>query len=223
MPLGVTSCAAFIYDAFLSDDKMKTFFHGHSYTANPTACSAALASMDLFDLPETMQHVERIKIQHQQFLKKIQTHPSLADARQLVTEWIICIFVRFSKNHIKLKNLQNSLKMKKITLFIYLLLVFSSRSQAQTLTQFWSDTFEDKGAPSSGTRTPENNAGTSPTPFASYFVRTDDKGIYLEKDYSGFQGAKFWAGENHSGAFGIGNEEQQIDFKGIDITGKTGL
>ncbi len=85
MPLGVTSCAAFIYDAFLSDDKMKTFFHGHSYTANPTACSAALASMDLFDLPETMQHVERIKIQHQQFLKKIQTHPSLADARQLGT------------------------------------------------------------------------------------------------------------------------------------------
>src|SRR5690606_1308083 len=42
MPLGATSCAEFIYQAFLVDDKRKTFFHGHSYTANPTACSAAL-------------------------------------------------------------------------------------------------------------------------------------------------------------------------------------
>ncbi len=85
MPLGVTSCAAFIYDAFLSDDKMKTFFHGHSYTANPTACSAALASMDLFDLPETMQQIERIAFQHQEFLNKIKSHRSLLNARQLGT------------------------------------------------------------------------------------------------------------------------------------------
>jgi len=85
MPLGVTSCAQFIYDAFLSDDKMKTFFHGHSYTANPTACSAALASLDLFDQPETNQHIERITLQHQQFLQRIQSHTSLLDVRQLGT------------------------------------------------------------------------------------------------------------------------------------------
>jgi adenosylmethionine-8-amino-7-oxononanoate aminotransferase len=85
MPLGVTSCAQFIYDAFLSDDKMKTFFHGHSYTANPTACSAALASLDIFDLPETTENINRIIQQHQQFLQKIQSHQSLIEVRQLGT------------------------------------------------------------------------------------------------------------------------------------------
>lgn len=85
MPLGVTTCAQFIYDAFLSDDKMKTFFHGHSYTANPTACSAALASMDLFDKPETIANMERIAIQHQGFLQKIKTHAALLEVRQLGT------------------------------------------------------------------------------------------------------------------------------------------
>jgi adenosylmethionine-8-amino-7-oxononanoate aminotransferase len=85
MPLGVTSCAQFIYDAFLSDDKMKTFFHGHSYTANPTACSAALASMDLFDQPETFQQIERITFQHEQFFQKIKSHQSLIEVRQLGT------------------------------------------------------------------------------------------------------------------------------------------
>jgi len=85
MPLGVTSCAEFIYDAFLSDDKMKTFFHGHSYTANPTACSAALASMDLFDKPEAFENIKRIEQQHQLFLQKIRSHKALIDVRQLGT------------------------------------------------------------------------------------------------------------------------------------------
>lgn len=85
MPLGVTSCAKFIYDAFLSDDKMKTFFHGHSYTANPTACSAALASMDLFDKPETFENIDRIEKKHTAFLQKIKSHKALMDVRQLGT------------------------------------------------------------------------------------------------------------------------------------------
>jgi adenosylmethionine-8-amino-7-oxononanoate aminotransferase len=85
MPLGVTSCAQFIYDAFLSDDKMKTFFHGHSYTANPTACSAALASMDLFDQPEAFENIKRIEQQHDLFLQKIKSHKSLIEVRQLGT------------------------------------------------------------------------------------------------------------------------------------------
>lgn len=85
MPLGVTTCAKFIYDAFLSDDKMKTFFHGHSYTANPTACSAALASLDLFDQPETFENILRIEKKHDSFLNKIKAHKALIEVRQLGT------------------------------------------------------------------------------------------------------------------------------------------
>ncbi len=85
MPLGATSCAQFIYDAFLSDDKMKTFFHGHSYTANPTACSAALASMDMFDAPEAFENIMRIEQQHATFLQKIKSHKALIEVRQLGT------------------------------------------------------------------------------------------------------------------------------------------
>lgn len=85
MPLGATACAQFIYDEFLSDDKMKTFYHGHSYTANPTACSAALASMDLFDNPEAFDNIKRIEQQHHLFLQKIRSHKALIDVRQLGT------------------------------------------------------------------------------------------------------------------------------------------
>ena len=51
MALGVTSCTDDIYKSFLSSDKLKTLFHGHSFTANPMACATALASMDLMEQP----------------------------------------------------------------------------------------------------------------------------------------------------------------------------
>ena len=43
-----------IYDAFLSDDRTRTFFHGHSFTANPLACAVAVASLDLFQENDTL-------------------------------------------------------------------------------------------------------------------------------------------------------------------------
>jgi len=81
MPLGVTSCTQFIYDAFLSEDKTKTFFHGHSYTANLTACSAALASLDLLEKKETWQQIKIIEEQHLQFKLKIEINSKLKDIR----------------------------------------------------------------------------------------------------------------------------------------------
>jgi adenosylmethionine-8-amino-7-oxononanoate aminotransferase len=91
MALGVTTCTQVIYDAFLSDDKLKTLFHGHSFTANPIACAAALASMDLFLLPETMANIKRIEERHSRFGLKIGHHPKLKEVRQTGTiialEW----------------------------------------------------------------------------------------------------------------------------------------
>jgi adenosylmethionine-8-amino-7-oxononanoate aminotransferase len=91
MALGLTTCTQAIFDAFLSDDKLKTLFHGHSFTANPVACSAALASMDLFLEPETTANIQRITEAHSQFALKIKDHPKIKTVRQTGTiiamEW----------------------------------------------------------------------------------------------------------------------------------------
>ena len=107
MPLGATACAQFIYDAFLSDAKTKTFFHGHSYTANPTACSAALASLDLFDQPETFENIERIKQQHDLSLQKIKSHKTLIDVRQIGT--IIAFEIKTTESTHYLNSLAESI------------------------------------------------------------------------------------------------------------------
>jgi adenosylmethionine-8-amino-7-oxononanoate aminotransferase len=60
LPLALTVTNNKIYDAFYDDDVYKTLFHGHSYTANPIACSAAIANLKLFreeDLPESKTKV----------------------------------------------------------------------------------------------------------------------------------------------------------------------
>ncbi len=81
LPLGVTSSAQFIYDAYIHEDKTKTFFHGHSYTANPIACSVALASMDLMEQEQTWQQIELIANSHQIFVSHIKKHPNIIDSR----------------------------------------------------------------------------------------------------------------------------------------------
>lgn len=85
MALGLTTCTQAIYDAFLSDDKLKTLFHGHSFTANPVACAAALASLDLFLLPETMLNIQRIEERHSRFGLKLGHNPKIKEVRQTGT------------------------------------------------------------------------------------------------------------------------------------------
>ncbi|MCW3464099.1 adenosylmethionine--8-amino-7-oxononanoate transaminase [Chitinophaga nivalis] len=85
MALGITTCTAAIYDAFLSNDKLKTLFHGHSFTANPLACSVALASLDLFTDPACKTNRTRINGLHTRFLETLQASPLIKNARLLGT------------------------------------------------------------------------------------------------------------------------------------------
>jgi len=78
MAMGVTSSTEEIFNAFLSEDRMKTFFHGHSFTANPVACSAALASMDLMEKKFTWDNIRRINNKHLAFQKTISRQSSVA-------------------------------------------------------------------------------------------------------------------------------------------------
>ncbi|MFN0242316.1 MAG: adenosylmethionine--8-amino-7-oxononanoate transaminase [Planctomycetota bacterium] len=47
LPLAATLATEALFEAFLSQDRGRAFFHGHSFTANPIACAAALASLDI--------------------------------------------------------------------------------------------------------------------------------------------------------------------------------
>ncbi|GEO05374.1 adenosylmethionine--8-amino-7-oxononanoate aminotransferase BioA [Adhaeribacter aerolatus] len=85
MALGVTTCSAEIFEAFLGTEPHKTFFHGHSYTANPIACTAGIASYELLVQPETQQNIQRIVAQHQQFARRLRENPLVKNIRQTGT------------------------------------------------------------------------------------------------------------------------------------------
>ncbi len=71
MPLGVTCCTQQIFDAFYADEIGQTFFHGHSYTANPLACTAANASIELLLKEDCQQQIASINDFHKQFADEI--------------------------------------------------------------------------------------------------------------------------------------------------------
>ncbi|KAF0248263.1 MAG: adenosylmethionine-8-amino-7-oxononanoate aminotransferase [bacterium] len=57
LPLAVTATKESIYQAFLSEDRRKTFFHGHSYTANPLGCAVAIASLEVFQTEKVLEKI----------------------------------------------------------------------------------------------------------------------------------------------------------------------
>ncbi len=83
LPLGVTAATERIYTSFLSDDRRKTFFHGHSFTANPLACAVALASLDLLDENHSIQRVMRLESLFRSRLTPLRSMPAVADVRIL--------------------------------------------------------------------------------------------------------------------------------------------
>lgn len=90
MALGVTICTQAIFEAFYSEDKMKALYHGHSYTANPLACAAANASVDLCQQPGFDHALTRIASKHQHFSATLEPYqdpdqPTIANLRQCGT------------------------------------------------------------------------------------------------------------------------------------------
>ncbi|MCM4160525.1 adenosylmethionine--8-amino-7-oxononanoate transaminase [Antarcticibacterium flavum] len=83
LPMAVTSCTQEIYDAFYSDDISKGLFHGHTYTANPLACTAALSGIELLISEEIQQDVQRVMNLQATFLKKLKGHQKVKNLRQL--------------------------------------------------------------------------------------------------------------------------------------------
>ncbi|MEI6945908.1 adenosylmethionine--8-amino-7-oxononanoate transaminase [Paraflavisolibacter sp. H34] len=81
LPLSVTVCTEEIFAAFYSDEQARALFHGHSYTANPIACAAGLASMELLKDPFTQAQMALLTNRHQAFAAKIGQEPFVKEAR----------------------------------------------------------------------------------------------------------------------------------------------
>ena len=83
MPLAATLATDEIYNAFLGKySEQKTFFHGHTYTGNPLACAAALASIDIFEREKVMEGLEPKIRALQERLEQFQELKSVGDVRQ---------------------------------------------------------------------------------------------------------------------------------------------
>lgn len=85
MAMGVTTCTDKIQAAYRSNDLMKTFFHGHSFTANPITCAAANASLDLLLTQKSKEDRERLKQLHTEFADRIEGHKMVRNVRVLGT------------------------------------------------------------------------------------------------------------------------------------------
>jgi adenosylmethionine---8-amino-7-oxononanoate aminotransferase len=83
LPLAATLATQTIFDAFLGEPhEGKTFFHGHTYTGNPLACAAALASLDLFERNDVVRDLQRKSIELSRMLEELRKLPRVGEIRQ---------------------------------------------------------------------------------------------------------------------------------------------
>jgi len=84
MPLAATLTSERVYEGFLAAfEELRTFFHGHTYTGNPLACAAALASLDVFEEERTLQALQpKIALLADLLAEHVEPQPAVRDIRQ---------------------------------------------------------------------------------------------------------------------------------------------
>ena len=83
LPLAATLASEEIYAEFLAEDRARAFFHGHSYTGNPVACAAALASLRLFEQERSLERVAGLERLFARRLARLAALPGVAATRGL--------------------------------------------------------------------------------------------------------------------------------------------
>ena len=85
LPLAVTLATREIFEGFKSTEIKSAFLHGHSYTANPIACAAALASWALLESEACQNQIKNISAITEKRISKLRNHPKVKEARNLGT------------------------------------------------------------------------------------------------------------------------------------------
>ena len=81
--MALTTCTQNIYEAFCDDNIAKGFFHGHTYSGNPLACTAAIAGIDLLVSDEIQTRILEISARHLTFQNHIKDHKNIYATRTL--------------------------------------------------------------------------------------------------------------------------------------------
>jgi adenosylmethionine---8-amino-7-oxononanoate aminotransferase len=85
LPLAVTLCRGEIFDAHFSHDRSRTFFHSSSYTANPIACAAAKANLDLWQDPAVLARLTDVAAMQERALAPFRAHEQFKNVRRTGT------------------------------------------------------------------------------------------------------------------------------------------
>jgi len=121
LPLSLTVTTEKIYSAFLGDNFM--FAHGHSYTANPLGCAAAIASLGLLTKPSAMDSIQAIHNVHEQELLNLSANTNIKCARITGT---IAAFDTYDAQTLKRKCLEQGLLIRPLGNSVYLLPPYST-------------------------------------------------------------------------------------------------
>src|SRR5690606_17157341 len=87
LPLSLVMSRPAIFEAFYSDELTRGFLHSHSYTGNPLACRAALATLDIFEQDDVIQANRRLAQQLTQALQPLAGHERVRHFRQRGMIW----------------------------------------------------------------------------------------------------------------------------------------
>jgi len=85
LPMGVTLCSDRVQGAFHSENRIHTFYHGHSYTGNALACAAATASLQIFADEPVFERIASIAKIHAERLGQLRKFAVVGDTRQIGT------------------------------------------------------------------------------------------------------------------------------------------
>lgn len=107
LPMSLTTCSQAIFDAFYSDDKAHTLFHGHSYTGNPVGCAAALTSLDILLSGEMQANLKRISANHEVFAAKLRSRKDLSRVQHTGT--ILSLEINTSEGNNYFSNIRDTM------------------------------------------------------------------------------------------------------------------
>jgi adenosylmethionine---8-amino-7-oxononanoate aminotransferase len=136
LPLALTVTTNTIYEAFLSNDWNMAFAHGHSYTANPLACAAAIASLKLLKQADTQNAIKSIHESHKKGMSTLQSNCSNIEHTRILGT-ISAFDIKNDSNLItKLKKrfLEEGLLIRPLGNTIYLLPPYSITSEELEIT-----------------------------------------------------------------------------------------